>query len=63
MIHHKELEKNWFLDKNFDEKLVHSSQIDLKYQKSISTQAFPKTTSKYLLFETNLVSVAQFVKK
>ena len=55
------LENNWFLYKNFNEKLVHSSQIDLKYQKSTSTQAFPKTTSKYLSFETNLVSVAQFV--
>ena len=54
-------ENNWFFDKNFDEKLVHSTQIDSKYQKSISTQAFPKTTSKYLSFETNLVSVAQFV--
>ena len=63
-----ELENNWFFDKNFNEKLVHSSQISQKYQKSISTQAFPKTTSKdkiqntkYLSFETNLVSVAQFV--
>ena len=61
MIHHKELENNWFLDKNFDEKLVHSPKINLKYQKSISTQAFPKSTSKYLSFETNLVSVAQVV--
>ena len=61
MIHHAELENNWFLDKNFDEKLVHSPKIDLKYQKSISTQASLKTTSKYLSFETNLVSVAQSV--
>ena len=55
------LEKNWFLYKNFDEKLVHSSKINIKYQKTISTQALPKTTSKYLSFETNLVHVAQFV--
>ena len=56
-----ELENNGSFDKNLDEKLVYSSQIDPKYQKSISTQAFPKITSKYLSFETNLVSVAQFV--
>ena len=61
MIHHKGLENNWFLHKNFDKKLVHSTKIDLKYQKGISTQASSKTTSKYLSFETNLVSVAQFV--
>ena len=55
------LKKNWFLYKNFDEKLVHSSKINIKYKKTISTQALPKTTSKYLSFETNLVHVAQFV--
>ena len=56
-----ELENNWFFNKKFNEKLVHSSQIGQKYQKNISTKALPKTTSKYLSFETNLVSVAQFV--
>ena len=61
MIHHMELENNWFFDKNFNEKLVHSSQISQKYQKGISTQAFPKTASKYLSFETNLGSVTQTV--
>jgi len=61
MIYHKGLENNWFLHKSFDEKLVHSPKIDLKYQQSISTQASPKTTSKYLSFETNLVSAAQFL--
>ena len=63
MVHHIRHEKNWCLDKNFDQKLIHSSQIDLKHQMSISTQAVPKTTSKYLPFGTNLVSVAQFVQK
>ena len=61
MVYHIGHEKNWFLDINFDQELIHSSQIDLKHQMSISTQAVPKTMSKYLLFETNLVSVAQFV--
>ena len=63
MVYHIRHEKNWCLDKNFDQKLIHSSQIDLKHQMSISTQAVPKTTSKYLPFGTNLVSVAQFVQK
>ena len=61
MVYQNGHEKHWFLDKNFDQELIHSSQIDLKHQMSISTQAVPKTTSKYLPFGTNLVSVAQFV--
>ena len=61
MVYHIRHEKNWCLDKNFDQKLIHSSQIDLKHQMSISTQTVRKTTSKYLPFETNLVSVAQFI--
>ena len=48
MVYHIRHEKNWYLDKNFDQELIHSSQIDLKHQMSISTQAVPKTTSKYL---------------
>ena len=59
MVYHIRHEKNWCLDKNFDQKLIHSSQIDLKHQMSISTQAVPKTTSKFLPFGTNLVSFVQ----
>ena len=61
MVYYIEHKKNWFLDINFVQEWIHSSQIELKHQMSISTQAVPKTTSKYLPFETNLVSVAQFV--
>ena len=63
MVYYIRLEKNRCLDKNFDQKLMLSPQINLKHQMSISTQAVPKTTSKYLPFGTNLVSVAQFVQK
>ena len=62
MVYHIRHEKNWCLDKNFDQKLIHSSQIDLKHQMSISSQAVPKTPSKYLPFGTNLVSIAQFYR-
>ena len=54
-------EGNWCFDWNFDQELIKRSRNHLRYQMSISTQVVPKTTSKYLSFETNLVSVAQTV--
>ena len=63
MVYHIGHEKHWPLDENLDQELSHSSQIDSKHQLNILSQAFPKTTSKQLSFETNLESIAQFVQK
>ena len=38
--------KNWSLDENLDQKLIHSTQLDLKHQLNILLQAFPKKISK-----------------
>jgi len=48
MKHHKELENNWFFDKSFDEKLVHSPKINLKYQKKHLNSSFPENYFKIL---------------
>ena len=34
MVYHIRHEKNWSPNKNFDQKLIHSSQINLKHQKT-----------------------------
>ena len=57
-LRHKE---NLFLNQNSDQELIHCSHNNLRYQIGISTEVFPKTTSKYLPSETNLASVAQTV--
>ena len=41
MVYHIGHEKNWSLDENLDQELIHSSQIDLKHQFNIFSQAFP----------------------
>ena len=56
-------EETLFLNQNSDRELIHCSHNTLRYQMSISTKVFLKTTSKYLPSETNLVSVAQTVYK
>ena len=33
MVYHIGHKRNWFLNKNFDQELIHSSQIDLKYSR------------------------------
>ena len=54
-------EGKWCLNWNFDQDLIQRSLNHLRYEMSISTQVVPKTPSKYLPFEPNLVSVAQTV--
>ena len=56
-------EGKWCLNWNFDQDLIQRSLNHLRYEMSIPTQVIPKTPSKYLPFEPNLVSVAQTVQK
>ena len=58
---HLRHKKYLFLNQNSDQELIDCSRNNLRYQIGISTEVFPKTTSKYLPSETNLASVAQTV--
>ena len=59
----RQAEMIFFFQKTFWQSWLSAHQKQSRTKISLSLKLFPKTTSKYLSFETNLASVAQTVQK